>query len=585
MTTALPLRLLRTTVGLRRPFFGSCSRGGFSSTGQSSVGWEKAILSKEVDCFKSWSPKLNEPMTQVLKGLACSTAEVLGDDASSGVRAIRLGNNATFLLGVLAGDTIYERRFYPRLANVICSSSRRVVLLSNPGTGKSVFQFYMLARFLNPALFAGDGGQGPTPYGARTFGFAVPPKVVVRQVLGDTIQVWFLEQQVVYNITEKTIGAVLRCFDPATMVYFFEPMKVKGVEPFANDDEFNLSTLATVSPDISRYHEFKKVATRKYMPLFTENELLAIGRDMRARPDFDATLKALYEDDAIRNRFKRYNGIIRHVLPLDAVAVSDLESDREVAVESTNAAQFLTGDLAAQTLSHYVAVFKVDESDFSKAGLAVVNAEVREDIVSRFQKLAVTEQMKVLQQYIGMKHKPTDDIPSALYENVVAYHLTSEKGVKWNARIVNVRPGEEETVEGPTPLHLQLSALVKGEVPKYAAMEPYVLYKSARRNFPMCDLVYKDEEGKLVCIQVSLEQKGARTVGVGAFQAFCEHMGWEAPLSEDQRRLISFVYCPNPKFVDKARVKFSYGVDLRSYTVWLVNEDFGSGYPVHRNLQ
>jgi hypothetical protein len=114
-------------------------------------------------------------------------------------------------------------------------------------------------------------------------------------------------------------------------------------------------------------------------------------------------------------------------------------------------------------------------------------------------------------------------------------------------------------------------------------MEPYVLYKSARRNFPMCDLIYKDEEGKLVCIQVSLERKGARKVGVGAFKAFCKHMGWEAPLSEDQRLLMSFVYCPNPKFADEAKVDVSGIFD--SYTVWHVDEDFGTGYPVHRNLQ
>jgi len=218
-----------------------------------------------------------------------------------------------------------------------------------------------------------------------------------------------------------------------------------------------------------------------------------------------------------------------------------------------------------------------DESNFSTAGLAVVNAEVRETIVQRFQKLAVTDKMKVLQQYSDMKHKLTEGIPSALFENVVAYHLTSEGGVKWHARIVNVGPREEETVEGTVPLHLQLSAFVTGTVPQYAAMEPKVLYKSASSNFPMCDLVYKDEEGKLVCIQVSLERKGARTVDVGAFQAFCVHMGWGASPSADQRRLMSFVYCPNPKIADKARVEFSGGVDLDSYIVWHVNADFGSG--------
>ena len=575
MTTALPLRLLRTTVGLSRPFFSSCSRGGFSSTGQSSEGWETAILSEEIDFYKSWMPKLNGPMTRALKGLACSSAEVLGD-ASSGVRAIRLGNNATFLPGVLANDTIYERRFYPRLVNVICSSSRRVVLLSNPGTGKSVFQFYMLARFLNPALFAGDGGQGPTPYGARTFGFAVPPKVVVRQVLGDTIQVWFLEQQVVYNIDEKTIGAVLRCFDPATMVYFFEPMKVKGVEPFANDDEFNLSTLATVSPDISRFHEFLKVAALKYMPLFTENELLAIGRDMRARPDFDATLKALYEDDAIRNRFKRYNGIIRHVLPQDVDTLKKLEIVREKAVNNVDASQVVAGDLMHQTISHYVAVFKVDESDFSTADLDVVSAKVLRDIIKRSKALALTEQIRVLQQYSELMYKRAEGIPSALFENVVAHHLTSAGGVKWHARTVNVGAdgkAAKGTAQGTMkPLHLQLSKLVEDEVPQYAAMEPDVLYKSSSSNFPMCDMVYKDKEGKLVCIQVSLERKSSRTVEVSVFQKFCKSMGWEALPLEDQRRRISFVYCPDPKFANKARV-----VGFDSYTVWHVNADFGSG--------
>ena len=515
-------------------------------------------------------------MTQALKGLACSTAEVLGDDASSGVRAIRLGNNATFRPGMLAGDTIYERRFYPRLANVICSSSRRVVLLSNPGTGKSVFQFYMLARFLNPALFAGDGGQGPTPYGARTFGFAVPPKVVVRQVLGDTIQVWFLEQQVVYNIDEKTIGAVLRCFDPATMVYFFEPMKVKGVEPFANDDEFNLSTLATVSPDISRFHEFLKVAALKYMPLFTENELLAIGRDMRARPDFKSKKKALYEDDAIRNRFKRYNGIIRHVLPQDVDTLKKLEIVREKAVNNVDASQVVAGDLMHQTISHYVAVFKVDESDFSTADLDVVSAKVLRDIIKRSKALALTEQIRVLQQYSELMYKRAEGIPSALFENVVAHHLTSAGGVKWHARTVNVGAdgkAAKGTAQGTMkPLHLQLSKLVEDEVPQYAAMEPDVLYKSSSSNFPMCDMVYKDKEGKLVCIQVSLERKSSRTVEVSVFQKFCKSMGWEALPLEDQRRRISFVYCPDPKFANKARV-----VGFDSYTVWHVNADFGSG--------
>jgi hypothetical protein len=43
----------------------------------------------------------------------------------------------------------------------------------------------------------------------------------------------------------------------------------------------------------------------------------------------------------------------------------------------------------------------------------------------------------------------------------------------------------------------------------------------------------------------------------------------EASPSKD---LVSFVYCPDPKFANKARV-----VGFDSYTVWHVNADFGSG--------
>ena len=127
------------------------------------------------------------------------------------------------------------------------------------------------------------------------------------------------------------------------------------------------------------------------------------------------------------------------------------------------------------------------------------------------------------------------------------------------------------------PLKLQLRKLVRGKVPSYAAMKPNVLYKSLNDGFPFCDLVYKDKEGKLVCIQVSLKRSGKREVGVGAFKKFCKRMGWTAQPSKDQLRLISFVYCPDPMLADTAEVDFEDGIELDSYTVWHMDTDFGSG--------
>ena len=111
--------------------------------------------------------------------------------------------------------------------------------------------------------------------------------MVIRHLPTVRMEVWFLEEQVVHIIEPDKISmTVLQCFDPETAVYFFEPGKTTNIEPFADENTLRISTLETVSPDTSRYKEFRKIATKAFMPVYTKGELLAIGRDMRSRPDF-----------------------------------------------------------------------------------------------------------------------------------------------------------------------------------------------------------------------------------------------------------------------------------------------------------
>ena len=261
-----------------------------------------------LDDYMSFRPKIGKFSTSLLKGMASATAEEVG----AGVRAIRLGNGVKFLDDEMpASDTIYERGFYPRLVSAIRGLRRRVILISNPGTGKSVFQYYLLARYANPSLFKDNDVPPPETieFGPRKGGDA--PKVVIRHLPTVRMEVWFLEKQVVHVVTAKDVGiSVLECFDPATTMYFFEPGKTSGIEPLADDNRLAISTLETVSPDTSRYKEFRKIAAKAYMPVFTKNELVAIGRDMRARPDFDAELleSGFYSDEAIQGRFDTFNG-------------------------------------------------------------------------------------------------------------------------------------------------------------------------------------------------------------------------------------------------------------------------------------
>ena len=180
---------------------------------------------------------------------------------------------------------------------------------------------------------------------------------------------------------------VLDCFDQATTLYFFEPGKTTNIEPFANENMLSsISTFATMGPDRRRYNQFVKVANVVYMPVFTMEELLAIGRDMKARPDFPRALENLYSDKEIRGRFEIFNGIIRHVLPRDQRGLQRVLEERTAALDCI---KYLYSDNENRTVSHYAAVYDVavDENgvyDFFKMRLSIVDQEIKKKLTHSF---------------------------------------------------------------------------------------------------------------------------------------------------------------------------------------------------------
>lgn len=549
---------------------------------------QEALFPGMFNAYEMLCPIVDQRRIELLEGLINSTAVNLSD----GVRAIRTGNHARFLdSDMMASDTIYERHFYPQLVSTIRCAKRRVLLMSNPGTGKSVFQFYLLARYLNPSLFIESQLTGPIKFGSD-----VLPKVIIRQVQGTGVEVWFLEQHLVHFIDTTKIATLLRCFDPAITLYFFDPAKTKGIEPFADESGTDMSTLATMSPDISRYKEYKKIARTVYMPVFTEKELLAIGKDMRISIGFPQVMEVLYSEGSIRSRYAMYNGIIRHVLPQDDLVVAEAKSDREFAFENISAASFLNGNLERQTISSYLAVYDVavDQGgyNFTKYHLCPVNLEVAVELQKRVKKISLDDRILALQSYGETGNNKFGSIPS-IYESVIADHLTSLDGVRWKQRNCSVAGAKaslplgrkrkaDEPIEGIEstityqPLVVKGLRLGSGLVPPYSEMEMNVLYRSTNVNFPLCDLVFKNSIGKIVCIQVSMESGGKRDVTLGAFKDFTSRMGWAMPLTQDKLSLVSYVYCPDPAFANVARVKFEDGICIDNYCVWCIDKDYTS---------
>ena len=558
-----------------------------------------AVLPDMLDDYMSFRPKIDKFSTALLKGMACATAEEVG----AGVRAIRLGNGVKFLDGdTPAGDTIYERGFYPRLVSAIRGLKLRVILISNPGTGKSVFQYYLLTRYANPSLFKDNDVPPPETikFGPRKGGDA--PKVVIRHLPTDCMEVWFLEEQVVHVI-EHIRMSVLKCFDPETAVYFFEPGKTTGIEPFGNENTLHISTLETVSPDMSRYKEFRKIATRAYMPVFTKDELLAMGRDMRGRPDFPKKkLDKLYTDQGINDRFDVFNGIIRHVLPKSQNDVETSHKEREKAIQTVDAISFLYGDIEDGKVSHYLAVYEVDKKengdyDFTSHTLKSVAPDVKTTLEQKMKQISLVEKINAMKRFVASGTNKFDSV-ALVYESLIADHLASDGGVEWEQRSVSIaadpsakaikatkKAPPQSAPEASHPATVKLNVkLVKSEdiVPLFAEMKPNVLYRSLNKSFPFCDMLYLKNSGsdatkkKLVCVQVSIEGKGKRNVDLGVFSKFCERLGWGPTPTPEQLAIIEYVYCPLPSLADKASVIFDEGVGISEYSVWHVDTNFTS---------
>jgi hypothetical protein len=73
-------------------------------------------------------------------------------------------------------------------------------------------------------------------------------------------------------------------------------------------------------------------------------------------------------------------------------------------------------------------------------------------------------------------------------------------------------------------------------------------------------------------------------VSLDAYKKFCKALGLSEGSKEDCTKKISFVYCPHPKLVSgetavQVCVEFEEGIQLASYTVWQVYQDYNSEFP------
>jgi len=139
------------------------------------------------------------------------------------------------------------------------------------------------------------------------------PNVILRQTGSERMMVYLLKEGVSLSVS-TVISGVLDSFKPECSLYMFDPFD----EKFEPDFSVAMPILETVSPDDARYKQFsRKVAHTLYMPIWECDELLSAGAHIREGFRNDNPKKLLYSATKIKERYLKFGGIIRSVLPFN----------------------------------------------------------------------------------------------------------------------------------------------------------------------------------------------------------------------------------------------------------------------------
>jgi hypothetical protein len=427
-----------------------------------------------------------------------------------------------------SSDKLFIREFFSRYLETVRKHEYSIVI-GNPGIGKTWFQYYYLVRILNVDKL------GPLP--PDSYGSTAPPQYVIRQVGPDQLEIYDVQAKTVTTRLCPTISdirKILNSFVAETTLYFFEPDFTKH-EPIST----NIPTMITVSPDIVRYKEFlkQKGAARLYMPVWREDELFAVGKN----------LSPTLPEEELKERIREFGGIFRYVFGSEVVQ-REARSNRKQAILEVD----LKYLLAASTIedlrvSHFIAQFsniptRVTEKSeaFTTFNIDLVSEEVEKELQDKMKDLSIYDKIVTLMkndQSPGYFSKLCRDI----YEEVIAERLV--QGVIWQQR------GNRSQEYSEFKLQLTLSTTV----PLFSTMENGTLYRPLKENYLLADFIYKQNE-KLVAIQVSREVGGKRSIHKSTFIKFLDLLKSENIKEED----FTYYYCPSPQFADSAAVTISY---------------------------
>lgn len=483
------------------------------------------------DLERRFNVEVSDEQESVLKALKTANVTPLYDARKDGVRvsALTLPSavlDSTSRAGPLA-STLFIRDFYHRYFDLLRKEDKSVVM-GNPGVSKSWFQWYILYRLVNEKEIP---NLGPNHLNSRE-----PPKVIVRQVGDSKLFFYFPLHDKVYRTSSNFY---LDDLNPNSALYLFEP-DTSYVEPRT----CRLQTITTCSPDRRRYKEFcKHGGISRYMPCWNLDELQTVGAYVAAH--CDESLKDFYAPEAIEERYDRFGGIFRYVIPGKKSLVEQAKKEQDDVIGNTKpedsfepSAGIEKRDDRKNNISHFILKYDVQyggeyegkENEFTNFDMTYTSNYVRLCMADK--KISDEAYMKMLWNlrliFIGGRRNDPH-----LFEHVVCEDVEKQK-LKWEVFEAGEWVKHDWGFE-------KWEFVSKGKE-STMNMKPGILYYPADENFPLLDFVFvKMEQGKkrVFGIQVTFAKTHAKDLSVH-HQAY-KRLGMK--LNQDELRVYVI---PNP---------------------------------------
>jgi hypothetical protein len=474
-------------------------------------------------------------------------------------------------------DLIFVRDFYPSLLEDL-RKSRGSILVGNPGTSKSFFQFYYLARIFNPSLF------GSLP--KDSFGSTDPPNVVVRQICGSHLEIYQQHSDQVHVIRPET-GGIFTYLDEKKSLYLMEP-STSVSEPYLTE----IPTLITVPPDPRRYKQFAKDRGNTfYMPCYSQDELVAIGKYLRENGRVPEGMEQEYQEDAIKKRFYKYGGIIRHVFPQDQDQLRRIEAAQSNVIfyAACRFDRILTSStLEDPQVSDLIAQYEVPRETkgkkirFENPPLNFVSEGVADQLRDSISRASLEIAISAL--IWNDKTGCMSQLCPLIYRNVLYSLITSAEGLKCQRRTLKL--GSDGASKESQRSKSQSDGWVDYELklkstncvsPPSSEMAIDTLYYSTNVNFPMAEFFYKKEDGTLVAFQVTRQDKSPKMIAQSVFDQFVDEVKF--PKDHISTKL-ELVLIPSPIRADQMHFKQNKREEknllIKEYTILKIHPAYKS---------